>query len=179
MNTSSDGGYLLPTGEALADIALEDILIGYVRQITGLSQEYVRPRWQSVVPKQPERDVNWCAVGIVEEDPDAGPVIERIDDESVRNTRHELVTVLATFYGESAQKYAKRLRDGLGIPQNNDLLKRDGLVFIESMALMNVPELVNEQWVRRYDLSFILRRRCNSTYAIQTIDTTSFDLHKG
>lgn len=175
--TSSSGGYLLPSGEALADIPFEDVLIAHVRSITGLPQEYVRPRWQEVVPRQPERSVTWCAVGVVDEEPDAGPVIEQINDESVKNTRHELVTAMATFYGSAAQQYAKRLRDGLGIPQNNDQLKTNGIAFIESQKIMNVPELVNQQWVRRFDLVFILRRRCNSTYAIQTIEHDSVVYH--
>ncbi|WP_217284496.1 phage neck terminator protein [Pseudomonas nitroreducens] len=76
-NTSASGGYLTPAGAPTpADEALEDILQPMVVGITGLPGKMVRPRWQPGNPKQPEPNVNWCAIGVMHTKQDANPAIE-------------------------------------------------------------------------------------------------------
>ena len=171
--TSATGGYLAP---AVASPPLEDADIDAVFQraivgITGLAGDLVRPRWQITPPKQPDPSVNWCAFGIVDFKADDGPAIEHqpTGDGSDQYVRHEDITLACTFYGPLSQRYASMTRDGMALPQNMEALKQDGVVFIDSQDIRSVPELVNQQWIKRYDLPLRFRRQIKRTYAVLNI----------
>ncbi|WP_288074671.1 hypothetical protein [Pseudomonas sp.] len=171
-NTSATGGYLAPGGPPLpADIGLEDILQPMVAGITGLAGQYVRPRWQPKPPKQPEPSVDWCAIGVTSTTNDANPAIEHdgTGDGEDRYQRHQQIDVLASFYGPNAQGYGQRLSDGIYLPQNGEAIRQSGMVFVEAGELIAVPELVNQQWIRRYDLRIRLRRKIERTYQVLNI----------
>lgn len=171
-NTSATGGYLAPGGTPLpADVALEDILQPMVAGITGLAGQYVRPRWQPGNPRQPEPDIDWCAIGVTSTTNDANPAIEHIGagDGEDRYQRHQQVDLLATFYGPNAQGYGQRLSDGIYLPQNSEAIRPHGMAFVDASELIGVPELVNQQWVRRYDLRIRLRRKIDRTYQVLNI----------
>jgi hypothetical protein len=182
MNTSATGGVLLPTGAVADDDALDAIFQALISQVTGLDGSLVRPRWQPTPPKQPEPKVNWCALGVSTQEGDAGPWIAY--DPVADNTdywRHEGIDVLSSFYGPNAQGMAKMLRDGLSIPQNTESLLP--IRFTSNGPIRQVPELVNQQWIRRADLALTFRRKVMRTYAIthlvsanvQLIDDTVID----
>lgn len=171
-NTSATGGYLLPGGPALPeDSDLDAILQRAIVGVTGLPGDMVRPRWQPVTPKQPEPAVNWCAFGVNRRTVQDGPYIRHIDTGNGTDelSRHEDIVLLCTFYGPASQKFAMLLRDGLYIPQNMEALKADGVSFIDCGDLVAVPELYNQQWVRRFDLSATFRRKVSRTYQVQNI----------
>lgn len=171
-NTSATGGYLAPAGTPTpADEALEDILQPMVAGITGLAGKYVRPRWQPGTPKQPEPTVNWCAIGVMQTRPDANPAIEHdgTGDGEDHYQRHQDVILLATFYGPNAQGYAQILADGMYVPQNSEALRAQNMAFVEAGELIAAPELINQQWVRRYDLRIRLRRKIERTYPVLNI----------
>ncbi|SEI98906.1 hypothetical protein SAMN04244579_02716 [Azotobacter beijerinckii] len=171
-NTSATGGYLSPAGTPTpADQALEDILQPMLVGITGLHGAMVRPRWQPSPPKQPEPSVDWCAFGVMATRPDANPAIEHdgSDDGEDRYQRHQEVTLLATFYGPNAQAYGQILSDGLYVPQNGEALHAQNMAFVEAGDLVAAPELINQQWVRRYDLRIRLRRKIERTYPVLNI----------
>lgn len=176
-NTSATGGYLAPVGAPATDAELEDLMQAMVKGITGLPGKMVRPRWQPKPPKQPEPEQDWCAIGVTITDQDPNPSITHngAGDGSDTYVRHQEIRLLATFYGPTAQGYAQTLADGMTIPQNGEALKAQGLVFVEALTMISVPELVNQQWVRRYDLTLRLRRRTERTYQVLNIlsaDTT-------
>lgn len=171
-NTSATGGYLAPAGTpALADAALEDLLQGVVAGITGLPGAMVRPRWQPTNPKVPEPNVDWCAIGIMRTTPDAGPAIihDGAGDGSDQYQRHQELVLLASFYGPNAQGYGQILSDGLSIPQNMETLRVNGFGLIEVGDMTPAPDLVNQQWVHRYDMRIRLRRQIVRTYPILNI----------
>ncbi|KAF1069151.1 MAG: hypothetical protein GAK45_01172 [Pseudomonas citronellolis] len=171
-NTSATGGYLAPEGTPTpADEALEDILQPMVAGITGLPGKFVRPRWQPGTPKQPEPDVDWCAIGVMQTKQDANPAIEHdgSGDGEDKYQRHQDLILLATFYGPSAQGYGQRLSDGISIPQNREALKALNMDFVEAGELIAATDLVNQQWVRRYDLRIRLRRKIERTYPVLNI----------
>ena len=171
-NTSASGGYLTPAGTPTpADEALEDILQPMVVGITGLPGKMVRPRWQSGNPKQPEPNVDWCAFGVMHTKQDANPAIEHdgTGDGADQYQRHQDVTLLATFYGPNAQAYGQLLSDGMYVPQNSEALKALNMVFVEAGDLIAAPDLLNQQWVRRYDLRIRLRRKIECTYPVLNI----------
>ncbi|MCY1284136.1 hypothetical protein D9M70_330300 [compost metagenome] len=171
-NTSGTGGYLSPEGTPTpADETLEDILQSMVAGITGLPGKYVRPRWQPGNPKQPEPTVNWCAIGVMHTRSDANPAIEHdgTGDGEDQYQRHQEVILLTTFYGPNAQGYAQILADGIYVPQNSEAMRAKNMAFVEVGEIIAAPELINQQWVRRYDLRIRLRRKIERTYPVLNI----------
>ncbi len=169
-NTSATGGYLSPQPETdpAEDVALEDQLQAIVAGITGIPGHLVRPRWQPVPPKQPSVDTDWCAIGIVRITPDDNAVIahQPAGEGTDALQRHETIEVLASFYGPGGYRGAARLRDGFPVAQNREAMFLIGMGFIDTDAIVSAPDLVNQQWLRRADLAFRLRRRIDRTYPV-------------
>ncbi|MCT9071202.1 hypothetical protein N6G06_07475 [Cupriavidus gilardii] len=169
-NDSSTGGYLSPAvaSPPLEDDALDDLLHDLVAGVTGLPGNMVRPRWQPTVPKQPEPSVNWCAIGVTVQTNDAGPAIQHdpTGDGSDVYQRHQDIELLCTFYGPAANGYAQMLVDGLAIPQNSEHLGLNDMKFVSAGTIRAAPDLVNQQWVRRYDVTVALRRKITRTYPV-------------
>lgn len=172
-NTSATGGYLTPVGTAAPaeDVELDRILQGMVKGITALPGPMVRPRWQQEIPKQPEPSANWCAIGVTDSKSDANPSITHngTGDGADWYSRHEALTVLASFYGPESKAFAGLLRDGIYIPQNREALRTHRMVFVSASEVKPVPELVNQQWIRRYDLFLEMRREIVRTYPVLNI----------
>jgi hypothetical protein len=175
MNDSSTGGYLSPAvaSPPLEDDALTAIFQQMIVGITGLPGSMVRPRWQPNPPKQPEPTVNWCALGISVQTPDDGPAIVHNGAGNGSDTyiRHEQIDVLASFYGPGAMQNSQLLSDGLAIPQNLEQLKAQDMNSVDTGAIRAAPDLINEQWVRRYDLELTFRRKITRSYAVLNILT--------
>jgi len=173
MNDSSTGGYLSPAvaSPPLEDDALTSVFQQLIVGVTSLQGSLVRPRWQPTVPKQPEASVNWCALGITVMPLDDGPAIVHSPTGAGADTyiRHQTVEVLATFYGPSGMQYAQLLLDGLAIPQNLEQLKANDMQSVSEDGPRAVPEMVNEQWIRRYDVRLVFRRKITRTYPVLTI----------
>jgi hypothetical protein len=170
MNTSATGGYLVPAvaSPPLEDDALDTLLQNMIAGISGLQGAMVRPRWQPTVPKQPEPGVNWCAFGVMSQQNDAGPALQH-DPAGQGNDvyiRHQDLTVLCSFYGPGAKGLAQALADGLTIPQNNEAIGAQGMRFVDAEVIRAVPDLVNQQWIRRYDLNIRMRRKIQRTYPV-------------
>lgn len=180
-NDSSTGGYLAPVDAQPPpdDAALDAIFQQLVVGVTGLPGSLVRPRWQPIVPKQPEASVNWCAIGVNEQDPDASPVLQHnsAGDGSDTYIRHQSIDVLCSFYGPGAKGYAQLLADGLCVPQNIEQIKARGMAFVSVGGTRAAPDLVNEQWIRRYDLIAHFRRAITRTYAVLNILSAQPDYH--
>lgn len=172
-NTSATGGYVQPVSTVTPeeDLPLDVILQGMVAGITGLDGAMVRPRWQPVQPRVPEADVTWCALGVTLIRPDDNAAIthDPTGDGADNLVRHEDIELLATFYGPQAAMRAAMLRDGLQIAQNREALTASGIGFVTAGDLRAVPELVNQQWIRRQDLPITLRRIVRRTYPVLNI----------
>jgi hypothetical protein len=171
-NDSSVAGYLQPVGasppeDADLDAIFQKLVIG----ITGLPGNMVRPRWQATVPKQPEPSTNWCAIGVTGIEHDANSYEQHNPAGNGLDTfiRHEVVTVLCSFYGANALSYATQARDGMYVAQNNSTLDQYEMGLVEVESIVTAPELVNQQWIRRFDLSMRIRRRVVRTYPILNI----------
>ena len=148
------------------DVDLDAVFQKAIVGITGLEGKYVRPRWQPSPPKQPAADVNWCAIGVTQQVQDANAYIDHIGfGEGYDNLiRHEEIELMCTFYGTRAQRYASIARDGFNILQNIEELKKSNIVFVDAGDIRAVPELFNQQWIRRYDLTFRFRRQITRSY---------------
>lgn len=172
-NSSATGGVLLPDGTVtpVYDDDLDAMLQGYVVALTGLDGQLVRPRWQSVVPKQPEPEVNWCSLSAQTITPDASPFIENDSDLTSKYQRHEVLEVLCSFYGPNARSICAQFRDGLSIPQNNEYLTAFKASFINASQMKPAPELVNQTWIKRQDMTFRIKRQVVRSYPIQSFTT--------
>lgn len=177
MNDSSTGGYLAPTVEAPPDEddALDRLLHDLIAGVTALPTDLVRPRWQPTVPKQPAPAVNWCAFGVSDQEPDANPVIQHDGTGEGSDTyiRHEVISVSCSFYGPAAKGYAQRLADSLAIPQNREALGVNDMAFVGVSTIRAAPDFVNQQWIRRYDITVTLRRKITRTYAVLNLLSAS------
>ena len=169
-NDSTTTGYLTPTGNApLYDEPLERELSRWVRAITGLPAGMVRPRWTPEQAAQPAASVNWCGFGITGFEADAGPALVQ-GDENSELWRHEVVECMASFYGPGSQGIASIFRDGVSVPQNNHAMTDiTALSLADCSGLTAFPELINNQWVRRYDVTVRLRRKVIRTYGIKPL----------
>lgn len=173
-NTSETPGYLAPTSEPLTEQELENVLTAMVAGITGLVGNLVRPRWQTKPPKQPGHGVNWCAVGIPDEDHERFSAVVHEgagDDGQGTDTviTWETLSVLVTFYGPGARDLAARLRDGLYIEQNRAPLRAAGLALAEVGRAVKLPELVNGAWLGRVDLPLVMRNVARRTFGVRNI----------
>lgn len=173
-NDSSTGGYILPTGTASPyDAALDAIFQAMVVGLTGLPGSMVRPRWQPTPPKQPPPTADWCAIGVTVIDPDDGPAIihDPTGNGQDRTQRHETIEVLCSFYGPDAGQYAAMVRDGIAVPLNNGMLQPNGIAFVRVVRPVIAPELVNQQWIRRWDVPMTFRRNAERTYPVLNLES--------
>lgn len=177
---SDVAGYLAPAAlpSPLEDDALVDFLGDVVAAITGLDrEEAVRPRWQEEPPALPDRAVTWCAVGVMEVLPDTYAHEEtRGDGLSQDLARHEVLTVLASFYGPQAGRVGGLFRDGLQVAQNREELDAAGFGMVETRGPRSVPELIKEKWLSRMDLTWVVRREIRRNYPVLSLLSANGEL---
>lgn len=172
-NDSTQAGYLVPTvpSPPLEDAALDAVFQQMIVGLTGLPGNMVRPRWQTTVPKQPEPSTNWCAIGVTNSEADANPAMihNGAGEGSDTLQRNEILTVLASFYGPNASANAAQARDGIFVSQNNAMLGTYSMGLVSVGPKRPAPELVNQQWIRRYDFEIRVRREIIRTYNVLNI----------
>ncbi|MMZ56972.1 hypothetical protein D1872_188850 [compost metagenome] len=168
-NDSTTPGYLTPNGNGPAyDEELERLLSRWVRGVTGLDKNVVYPRWTDPQIQIPKNGTTWCAFGITGVQEDTNPAYIQ-GDESAEQWSHETVDILCCFYGPRGMSVVTQFRDGLFVSQNNDELKKIGLTLLDCGRIFNLPELINNQWVRRYDIAVRLRRKVVREYGIKSL----------
>ncbi|MBI6548592.1 phage neck terminator protein [Xenorhabdus lircayensis] len=169
MNTSERAGWLIPDTEPVYDEVVERLCSQWLRGVSGLPNGMVRPRWTPVLAAQPPADTDWCGFGITEIPADDNPAFANQTDQSDELWRHEDFECSASFYGPHSQGYASRFRDGLSVSQNNAEFNQLGLSVVKHSRITSFPELINNQWVRRYDITVTLRRKVVRRYSIKSL----------
>ncbi|WP_413207764.1 hypothetical protein [Rhodospirillum sp. A1_3_36] len=154
-NDSATGGFL-PLDTGLTAHAQEDAICETIAALSGLSGGMVRPRWQPKPPPQPAEHENWCAFGVIDEQPE-GISLSHKPGLSVLHSEDRL-TIMASFYGPEAHAKAKAVKLGLAVKQNREGLWRAGMVLVKVGGLVAAPDLVGQKWVGRQDLTVTLRR---------------------
>ncbi|MCP9270232.1 hypothetical protein M5U04_19665 [Xenorhabdus sp. XENO-1] len=170
MNDSTTPGYLAPISTSPDyDEALERKLSRWIRALSGLPAKTVFTRWADPQPQIPPAGSSWCAFGITDIREDDNPAAIQVNDNHNAQWSHETLSILCCFYGPSGQRTATQFRDGLFITQNNDELSRTGLTFQQCSRIIPAPELINNQWQRRYDVTVTLRRKIVREYGIKSL----------
>jgi hypothetical protein len=178
-NTSASGGPLVPTADSpvpIEDDALDAFFQDLVVGIIALPGTLVRPRWQIVPPKEPEPTVDWAAIGITDEEPESNSYTRHHSGDLANplgydeQRWHETLTLTTSIYGPNARGNAKLLRDGLWVAQNREKLQLAGMGLVDVMRTPRfVPEQINLQWYRRFDIDFRIRRIIQRFYPVENI----------
>lgn len=174
-NTSATGGYLLPTstvplpGTLTLDQFIQTVLVG----LTNLNGNLVRPKFQKDQPKWPDNHVNWLSFRVMLERPDTYSYVGMDANGNTTQKRNEDVSVQCSFYGPDALAYTGLVRDGLQLQQNLDVLRASNFGFKETGVINLVPDLINEQWVQKFEMELVFRREVVRSYAILSVTTAS------
>ncbi|OBU09853.1 hypothetical protein [Morganella psychrotolerans] len=173
-NDSNHPGYLTPAGKpADYDEELERQISRWIRAVSGLPPKMVLPRFTEVQPKIPEAGTDWCGFGIMDFQDEHSPAAVQAGELHNEQWTHERIEILCCFYGRRGQHFAAQFRDGMMVSQNNDELSRTCLTFTEHSRIRPAPEFINNQWVRRYDITVTLRRKVVREYGIKTLTDAS------
>lgn len=185
--TSASGGYLAPIDATPQDADFEDQLQAVVVGITGIAGNLVRPRWQPKPPKLPDQATNWAAIGVISQKvATRAAVMHHPGDLDLGNgqtshgydelQQHEVVEIMASFYGPGSGGYAARFRDGLMIAQNREAMFLRNMALLDATDVVQAADLINEQWIRRFDLTFRVRRAITRIYPVENLLSAQGDL---
>lgn len=172
MNNSQTGGYIRPIsvtqpphGLTLLQF-LQTVLVG----LSGLDGTLVRPKWQIKPPPQPDVNTNWLAFGIESDTPNFNAAVVTNKDTGVTTLKRWRTMILQlSFYGPNALDLIEQVQDGFQLGQNLAALTSAKMGLTETGQALHLPELVNEQWFERYEMSVTLQRLVQSVYPIVTI----------
>ncbi len=159
------------------DNDLEDVLTALVSGITGIAGELVRPRWQPEPPDQPDFAVDWASIGITATEPDAFSYQEQIDASTVQLEQDEKLTVLLSCYGPNAQAMMSRFQQGIQMERNREVLAPLFLKFLSGTTARQVPALLKDRWVKRFDSNLFFSRRIKRRYTVAAIEGGSMGLN--
>ncbi|MCA6999491.1 phage neck terminator protein [Dickeya solani] len=180
-NDSTSPGYLTPVGNApVYDEELERQVSRWIRGITGMDAKMVFPRWTDPQAAIPANGNTWCSFGITTMPRPATPANVQVSEEESEQWTWEQVTVLCCFYGPQGASMAARFREGIFVDQNSDTLRSAaGMSLIDAGTIFNLPELINNQWVRRYDITTTLSRKNIRTYNVKSIIDGNVTINTG
>lgn len=181
-NDSTTLGFLTPISVVpINDRSLEDIFTEAIRGITGLPEEFVRPRYQPQPPNQPDFETNWVAFGVNITEQDVFHYDKQVEfegDSAMVVERDEYLDVLCSFYGANNNQFMSRWREGLAIDQNRYSLEELGIKLVAiGKNPVNVPALLKGTWARRVDLACQFSRRVSVTYGVRNIESATVDLY--
>ncbi|GHV35115.1 hypothetical protein FACS1894187_07130 [Synergistales bacterium] len=152
-NTSATGGFLTETG-AVTRIQLENLWHDVISGLSGIQGKLVRPAFQEDPGPTPGAAVTWAAFQIMNGDANNYPHVQHYGEDDGETVVYDQTTknVLVSFYGPEADDKADALRRQLHIRQNRDALRAAGVAVTWVDAPFQLPELVNDKWLRRVDL---------------------------
>lgn len=165
-NNSATGGALTQTVGPGSDQSLRRFLQALLAGVSGLAGNLVRQNWARNPAPVPSIEVDWIGFGIVNVRPDVNPYMVQVSEGAARMQRHETFDVICMCYGDNCQDLAGQVRDGLYLSQNQESLMLAGMGFVECVGPVHVPELVNDRYQDRADLTITFAREIRREYAI-------------
>lgn len=166
-NTSATGGYLRATNTQVDNLDFRRFIGTVLVGISGLAPELVRPAWQQNPAPIPNIDVDWMAFGMTSRRADNDPYqVEKDNGLLTLQIRHEECDFLLTFYGPNCLGNAAAFRDATDVTQNQEALYHAGMSLVDLTDITHAPELVNERWFDRCDMTMTIRREIRREYRI-------------
>lgn len=173
---SRQAGVLQPTETTGAD-APELALRTWLSSLTGIPIDKVRRRWVRKPGTMPAIGEDWAALGVTTVKSHGTPyqratkgVIDVAESGTVTRESHQTLTVMVSFYGEHAAYLSDLFRESSQLGQNASALAKDGLTLQGVVSeVTHVPDLLNEQWVDRYDVVFDVGRKVARTYGVRDL----------
>lgn len=180
-NSSATGGYLAPIAISppLEDAELEALLHGFIAGVSGLPADMVRTHWPAAGVEPPAQTDTWCLMDIRSQTADAGPVVSHdpAGEGSDSYVRHEDIEVLCSMYGPRALRHAALLRDGAAVQQNREPLLTQGMAVGGAGPILARHELVNQQWIRQFDMTLHFTRRVTRSYPVLNLLSAQVTTH--
>lgn len=157
--------------------APENVIRKWMADVTGLPLHRVVRRWLPRPGTRPGIDEDWIAVGVERvqthgtpyqrgrkgqpEDAESGDVVREV---------HQTLHCIASFYGPNAAQIVDDFRDAAQLFQTNAALQAQGLT-LQGIAedALQMPDLLGEQWVPRFDITFKLGRKVTRTYGVRDL----------
>lgn len=157
--------------------APENVIRKWMADTTGLPLHRVVRRWLPRPGTRPGIDEDWIAVGVERvqthgtpyqrghkgqpEDAESGDVVREV---------HQTLHCIASFYGPNAAQIVDDFRDAAQLFQTNAALQAQGLT-LQGIAedALQLPDLLGEQWVPRFDITFKLGRKVTRTYGVRDL----------
>lgn len=168
-NTSATGGYLRQTNSPVDNLDFRRFIGTMLVGLSGLATNLVRPAWQPNPAPVPDIETDWMAFGQTSRRTDMYSfVIEYENETGAEQIRHEENDFLLTFYGPNCLGNAAELRDATEISQNQEALSLAGMAIVDYTDITHAPELVNERWFDRCDMTITIRREIRRQYTILT-----------
>jgi hypothetical protein len=173
--SSLQAGAIPPTG-GLGPLApldpdpLEDQLQAIFVPLLQLPGDLVRPRFQGDAPNQPPLEVDWAAVGPVNQQPENSAVISmEPEDQTLPGAlpgayiqlmkQHESFDVLISCYGPGSRQRLDQMRAMLLIGQNRWPMRAVGMAIQDLGVITNVSYLTaQELTLPKHDLTLRMRR---------------------
>lgn len=171
---STTAGVLTPTAAKGTENPMP-ALRAWLSELTGIPNTLLRARWMTRPGTMPAIGIDWAAVGVERVETHGTPYQRGRKGESVQKESHQSLHCVVSFYGPNAAEKADIFREGAQVFQNSDALRLNGLTFQSVAAdVQHLPDLLGEQWVDRYDVSFVVGRKVVRTYAVRDFSSAGF-----
>lgn len=167
--SSATGGFLRPTSAPIYGQALDRVFHGVLAGVTGIPADLVRPTFQQSPPRMPGIETDWLAFAVNVFSPKFSGWQWLNEEEVYIQRQVERLDLSCVFYGPNAELNASNLASGLYLLQNTDSLISQNMRFIGSGDVLSVPELINERYFNRSDVSLTFSRD-----AVRVVDILSF-----
>ena len=176
--TSATGGYLLPSGSTTGSVfpkklTLQEFLQTILVGISGIQGDLVRPKEQINPPKMPDILTNWIAFHVNESVPDANAYNGLNSAGQSQSQRQERLELALSIYGPDSFEISRVVRDGLWVQQNLELMRAYGMGLVEVSRIIHMPELINERWFQRFDMSVFLNMETLRTYRVLPLESAN------
>jgi hypothetical protein len=180
-NTSATGGYLVQASGPIYGDALDDFFHNVIQGLTELDENLIRPLFQLNPPPIPEPDIDWIAFGINITEAEKGTAHIQMAEDGLSGEmkRQERLEIPFQIYGINNFDIANKIRDGLQLGQNREVLYHNNISFKGfETPLTKLTEDVNGRYYKRCDFTLSFMREVNRVYPILSFEAVQFEIKK-